>query len=555
MAAGRSGMSGYDSRYAADNGSFGYVNPEYYDRNYAGYGHEPQYSGAIDYREDSTAKKQKISNLTICVDYLRGHCSKGAHCPKAHVDFVESIDEREIMSKVKFCHDFQNRGVCTRPSCRFLHVTRREEDEFLLTGYIPQSVFERGKEWNEGGRSEAYTDYGAGQGRGAYGGWPRGGRGGGRGRGTPAHRAAEQYWTGQAYAFSPAGWDNHQKPLGNHQQRLPEARPGPAARQSIPVTFGSYCIDYLKGTCNKQDSCQLRHVEVVDAVDRPEIIKAVFCHDFINKRCPRSFCKYIHANRDEEQFFSEKGYFSEVLCQRNQSKLFYSDICIENLRNQCIRGESCHFRHTNYVEEREERICLTRSIFCHDYQEGQCSRQSCKLLHTSQDDEAHFLRTGSLPEHLCTKMDTQGTADFDPAIESIAPNVCREFVKNKCNRGAACKFYHPKADELERIIAYQQNKSSSSKTVTPSTSSAEMEQLKQENAGLKERNHQLERLLADACHCITLAVGDQNPAIQTLMQTIAGMAPESSLAKKEDMTEGNEQGATSSGSMQSSLPS
>ena len=176
MAAGR---SGYDSRYSVD---YGYINPEYYDRNYAGYGHEPQYSGAIDYREDSMAKKQKISNLTICVDYLRGHCSKGAHCPKAHVDFVESIDEREIMSKVKFCHDFQNRGVCTRPSCRFLHVTRREEDEFLLTGYIPQSVFERGKEWNEGGRSDPYSDYGAGHSRGAYGGWPsfRGGRGGGR---------------------------------------------------------------------------------------------------------------------------------------------------------------------------------------------------------------------------------------------------------------------------------------------------------------------------------------------------------------------------------------
>ena len=329
-------------------------------------------------------------------------------------------------------------------------------------------------------------------------------------------------------------------------------RSGSATQMSVPVTYGNYCIDYLKGTCNKADSCQLKHVEVVEVNDRPEIIKAVFCHDFINKRCPRSFCKYIHASREEEQFFSEKGYFQEVLCQRNQNKLFYSDICIENLRNQCIRGETCHFRHTTYVEEREERICLTRSIFCHDYQEGQCGRHNCKLIHTSQDDEAHFLRTGSLPEHLCSKTDAHRTADFDPAIEAIAPNVCREFVKNKCTRGAMCKFYHPKPDELERMIAYQQSKNATANTAL-SSSSADIEQLKQENAKLKERNHQLERLLADACHCITLAVGDQNPAIQTLMQTIAGMAPESSLAKKEEKTDQSLQG-TSTGIMESNPP-
>lgn len=528
MAAGR---SGYESRYAADYGGYGYVNPEYYDRSYAGFGHEPQYSGAIDHREDSMAKRQKISGLTICVDYLRGHCSKGAHCPKAHVDFVESIDEREIMSKVKFCHDYQNRGVCSRPSCRFLHVTRREEDEFLLTGYIPQTVFERGKEWDEGEKEESYVDFSS-HVRDIYGGRPppRDGRGRGRERGLSMYGHSEPYWTGQSSTFGQGEWDNHQRPPTNQYHHSSEggSRSMSGSQMSIPVTYGNYCIDFLKGTCSKQGSCQLKHVESVDVGDRPEIIRAVFCHDFINKRCPRSFCKYIHASREEEQLFSEKGFFSEVLCQRNQDKLFYSDICIENLRNQCIRGTSCHFRHTNYVDEREERICLMRSIFCHDYQEGQCNRPNCKLIHTTQDDEAHFLRTGSLPEHLRTKIDAHST-DFDPSIESVAANVCREFVKNKCMRGVSCKYYHPKSDELEKIIAYQQSKNISARPVTPTS----VQQLKQENAELKDRNHQLERLLADACHCITLAVGDQNPAIQTLMQTIAGMAPESSLAKKE----------------------
>ncbi len=53
-----------------------------------------------------------------------------------------------------------------------------------------------------------------------------------------------------------------------------------------------------------------------------------------------------------------------------------------------------------------------------------------------------------------------------------------------------------------------------------------------ENAVLKSRVNQLERLLADACYCMTLAVGDQNPAIASLMKTISDLAPESALANQ-----------------------
>ena len=55
-----------------------------------------------------------------------------------------------------------------------------------------------------------------------------------------------------------------------------------------------------------------------------------------------------------------------------------------------------------------------------------------------------------------------------------------------------------------------------------------------EKDALKSRVNQLERLLADACYCMTLAVGDQNPSISALMKTISEMAPESSLANQSE---------------------
>ena len=43
-------------------------------------------------------------------------------------------------SKVEFCHDYQNRGKCSRNNCKFIHCKREEEEEFKSTGYLPPHV-------------------------------------------------------------------------------------------------------------------------------------------------------------------------------------------------------------------------------------------------------------------------------------------------------------------------------------------------------------------------------------------------------------------------------
>lgn len=508
------------------------VNPEYYQKE-RGYGYEGTRTSAIDESENPAAKRRKVDSVSICVDFVRGHCSRGAKCGKPHVDFVESIDEREIMAKVKFCHDFQNRGMCSRGGCKFLHVTRREEDEFLLTGTIPQTVFERMKEWSTGDEPHFVApDGGMGRGRGRGRGGGRGGMGG-RGRGGGMGGGGYGWGGGYDSGYGPPDYMPYHETRPPMRQRSTSGSGGPSYSQ--PVTFGNYCIDFLKGTCSKGTECSLKHVETVDdSDDRSGLVKQVFCHDFQNNSCNRPFCKFIHGTEDEEKNFLEQGFFPPSLNARNREKLFFSDLCIDFLRSQCIRGTSCNFKHASKVDSFNERIALSRSIFCRDFQEQGCTRFNCKLIHTKRQDEQYFLRTGTLPDHLCL---TSSVGNID--VSHLAGNVCREFVKNKCTRGGMCRFYHPTPIELQSLLS---SGVQSRPTGGGEPAEDEFVVLLRENNSLKERISQLERLLADACHCITLAVGDQNPAIATLMKTIAEMAPSSSLANQ---GESSSQGETS----------
>ena len=519
---GYSGHSGGYSRghdYTRDpdpsEGGSARFNPEYYERE-QGYRFEGTRSSVVDPFEPPQAKRRKIDNITICVDFVRGYCMKGARCPKPHVDYVESIDEREIMAKLKFCHDYQNKGMCSRRDCKFLHVTRREEDEFLLTGTIPQAVFVRMREWTTDNSVDSnYSSFG----------------GASPNRGHPsAHSRGRSPSFNQPYTPPRAPVARHRGDTRRQSASGPGYLSGTGHSMSQPVTYSNYCVDFLKGTCTKGQNCMLSHVETVDdPTDRSGIVKQVFCHDFQNMSCKRPFCKFIHASRQEEEFFTENGYFPPSLNARNRDKMFYSDVCIDYLRNQCVRGQQCQYKHVDKVEAHNERICLSRSIFCHDHQEGGCNRPTCKLVHTGKPDEQYFLRTGSLPDYLKVQVSSGPKID----VSHLAGNVCREYVKNQCSRGASCRYYHPSPAELRSLLSQQKGLGGIEiEQESPQTKGEDYQVLLRENQELKARIQQFERLLADACHCITLAVGDQNPAIATLMKTIAEMAPASSLANQ-----------------------
>jgi hypothetical protein len=66
---------------------------------------------------------------------LRNVCKRGRRCKYRHPNPDEA---RNLGRKqdITICHDFQNTG-CRRQNCKFLHITREEEEHFKQTGQLP----------------------------------------------------------------------------------------------------------------------------------------------------------------------------------------------------------------------------------------------------------------------------------------------------------------------------------------------------------------------------------------------------------------------------------
>ena len=72
--------------------------------------------------------ENEISGDQLCRDFEKGNCSRGNRCKYYH-------------PKLKICRDFQNKK-CERESCRFLHITREEEESYENTGTLPDHIDE-----------------------------------------------------------------------------------------------------------------------------------------------------------------------------------------------------------------------------------------------------------------------------------------------------------------------------------------------------------------------------------------------------------------------------
>lgn len=74
----------------------------------------------------------------ICRDYMRNVCTRGKRCRYRHPTQDDRSDP-PARRDLTFCHDFQNNG-CSRPSCKFLHCSRDEEEYFHRTGLLPSRL-------------------------------------------------------------------------------------------------------------------------------------------------------------------------------------------------------------------------------------------------------------------------------------------------------------------------------------------------------------------------------------------------------------------------------
>ncbi|KAJ8737853.1 hypothetical protein PYW08_000448 [Mythimna loreyi] len=87
----------------------------------------------VDYSEEKPG-------VTMCRNFARGTCKKGAACIFAH-ELILS----QLPGVYTFCRNFQN-SVCSFPKCKFVHATVFEKEHFFRTGYLPPHALAHLKE-------------------------------------------------------------------------------------------------------------------------------------------------------------------------------------------------------------------------------------------------------------------------------------------------------------------------------------------------------------------------------------------------------------------------
>ncbi|XP_076051255.1 uncharacterized protein LOC143031390 [Oratosquilla oratoria] len=132
-----------------------------------------------------------------------------------------------------------------------------------------------------------------------------------------------------------------------------------------------------------------------------------------------------------------------------------SNICRDFLRKVCRRGKRCKYRHpedTSALETLPTSAHRNELTFCHDYQNGHCSRQVCRFIHCTCEDENYYLRTGDMPPHILDQAIRKGQL-VDIMLNGLVP-ICKDFLMGECTRrrGGKCKFRHLSKSEYEKEI-------------------------------------------------------------------------------------------------------
>ncbi|XP_077428828.1 zinc finger CCCH domain-containing protein 10 [Vanacampus margaritifer] len=122
-------------------------------------------------------------------------------------------------------------------------------------------------------------------------------------------------------------------------------------------------------------------------------------------------------------------------------------VCRDFIRNVCKRGKRCRFKHPDFNEVPDLGVQKNEFIFCHDYQNKECLRASCRFVHGSKEDEDYYKKNGELPLALRGKVAARlGLSPTDlPHSRGEVP-ICRDFLKGECQRGNKCKFRHVQKD-------------------------------------------------------------------------------------------------------------
>ncbi|KAM9523452.1 zinc finger CCCH domain-containing protein 10-like isoform 2-T2 [Salvelinus alpinus] len=117
------------------------------------------------------------------------------------------------------------------------------------------------------------------------------------------------------------------------------------------------CRDFLRNVCKRGKRCRFKHPDFNEVPDLGvQKNEFVFCHDYQNKECVRSNCRFVHGSKEDEDYYKKSGELPLRLRGKVAAGLGLSPmdlphsrgevpICRDFLKGECQRGNKCKFRH------------------------------------------------------------------------------------------------------------------------------------------------------------------------------------------------------------------
>lgn len=96
------------------------------------------------------------------------------------------------------------------------------------------------------------------------------------------------------------------------------------------------------------------------------------------------------------------------------------NVCRDFMRSICRRGKYCKFVHPP-VEEVQRKY-----VFCIDFRNGKCSRNGCRFIHCSREEEEFYIQIGNMTPEVLRMIEMTGT----PEPGNVP--ICKCYLKDNC---------------------------------------------------------------------------------------------------------------------------
>lgn len=131
------------------------------------------------------------------------------------------------------------------------------------------------------------------------------------------------------------------------------------------LALNGVCRDFIRNVCKRGKRCRFRHPDFKEVPDLGvQKNEFIFCHDYQNKDCMRSNCRFVHGSKEDEDYYKKTGELPPRLRGKVAARLGLSPmdlphsrgevpICRDYLTGECQRGNKCKFRHVKKDYEYE----------------------------------------------------------------------------------------------------------------------------------------------------------------------------------------------------------